>query len=190
MCVSITDKEQCLYALPLRTNVTFKLQTPIHFIIFSNTQNTYIVWREITVWRQSCGFQLTSYTFFTLKPQCLTFSNVYNNQSTQINHQPKAELTIVWGLLIISHLPQRWHDGIRRNTRTLHIFGLPDWTCQQETKMQGEEKERERKRDSVTNTAGDKTTAKDERMRETEREGVLAGLTCSRWEYTWEAAVS
>lgn len=57
-----------------------------------------------------------------------------NSQSSSLT---VSGLTILFGLLIISHLPQCWSNGIRGDARTLHIFGLSARTCEYEPKIQG-----------------------------------------------------
>lgn len=65
-------------------------------------------------------------------------------QAGKKRQRSERGLTIPFGLLIISHLPQCRSDGIRGDARTLHIFGLSARTCEYEPKI---EEEREKGRE-------------------------------------------
>lgn len=76
----------------------------------------------------------------------------FSQKKKQPNRQrSETGLTILFGLLIISHLPQCRSNGIRRDARTLHIFGLSARTCECEPKIQ-EEREREREKNELRGT--------------------------------------
>lgn len=156
-------------------------------MIFCNTQNTYIVlkrdhnmkakrWIPADI-KYMFHSSATVFNFFKCLQQpkhtskSWTESRTHHCAGTPYYQPPSSTL-------------RRWHQ--KEHEDSPHIWA--SWLDLQETKMQGEEKDRERKRDGVTKTASDETNAKDERNRQRER--VLAGLTCSRWDYTWEAAVS
>lgn len=91
----------------------------------------------------------------------LTVSVLHRKHRQSNRKRSERGLTILFGRLIVSHLPQCWSNGIRGDARTLHIFGLSARTCEYEPKIQGEggrwgeinaiweaERERERERES------------------------------------------
>lgn len=67
----------------------------------------------------------------------LTVSVLQRKHRQSNRKRSETGLTILFGLLIISHLPQCWSNGIRGDARTLHIFGLSARTCEYEPKIKG-----------------------------------------------------
>lgn len=101
----------------------------------------------------------------------LTVSALHRKHRQSNRKRSETGLTILFGLLIVSHLPQGWSNGIRGDARTLHIFGLSARTCEYEPKIQGE-----------GGRWGEIMRYERQREKERGRGRVLDGLTCSRWD--------